>query len=92
MTIFKIALGDVLRETRLKKNLTLRYLSDSVPIALGYLSEVERGHKEISSELLEGLADKLGVDTYELVIQAGLVMAGHTIPDTIDLLEESVLS
>lgn len=58
-------------------------------MALGYLCEIENGHKEISSELLERLACSLKTDVAELAIQTGLRLAGQTIPDTItELLNE----
>lgn len=79
---YRIALGEVIREERLAQERTQRHLSGEATISLGYLSDVERGQKEISSELLECVAGGLGVMPYELVIRAGLKMAGQTIPDT----------
>lgn len=84
--IFKHALGEVLREERLAQGKTLRTISDKGCIALGYLSEVERGDKEISSELFEGIAKALNIPTYELVVRAGIRMSGLDIPDTAELL------
>jgi hypothetical protein len=55
-------------------------------IGLTYLWEVENARKEISSELLEGLANSLGVPTHEIVIRAGMLMAGIEVPDTIESL------
>lgn len=79
---YRVALGEVIREERITKNLFQRDVSRMGVISLGFLSEVERGQKEISSELLEGVACGLGVKSYELVIRAGLKMAGQEIPDT----------
>jgi transcriptional regulator with XRE-family HTH domain len=84
--LFKDALGEVLRTARQEQGLTLRQTSSYARIALGYLSEVERGHKEISSELFECLATALGCDTYDLVIKTGLLMGGLTVPDTAETL------
>jgi transcriptional regulator with XRE-family HTH domain len=84
--LFKDALGEVLRTARLEQGLTLRTVSAKSNIALGYLSEVERGHKEISSELFSCLATGLGWETSELVIQAGLRMAGVIVPNTAETL------
>jgi transcriptional regulator with XRE-family HTH domain len=86
--LFKDALGEVLRETRLSRGMVLRDLSDKGFIALGYLSEVERGKKEISSEFLEIVAHALGFEPHSLIIEAGFRMAGHTIPDTPEALDE----
>ena len=79
---YRVALGEVIREERLAQERTQRHLSMNGIISIGFLSEVERGQKEISSELLEGVACGLGVKSYELVIRAGLKMAGQEIPDT----------
>jgi transcriptional regulator with XRE-family HTH domain len=51
--------------------LTLRQLSTKSSVALGYISEVERGQKEGSSEILECLAKALDYDLCDLVILAG---------------------
>ena len=54
-------LGDVLREYRQRQGRTLREVSSAARVSLGYLSEVERGQKEASSELLESIAHALNV-------------------------------
>jgi transcriptional regulator with XRE-family HTH domain len=54
-------IGDVLRDLRLQKGQTLRQVASRATVALGYLSEVERGQKEASSEILASLADALEV-------------------------------
>jgi transcriptional regulator with XRE-family HTH domain len=82
---FREALGEVIREERLAQELTMRSLADSSPIALGYLSEVERGHKEASSIVLERIADGLGKEPYELVMEAGLKMYRDRLPDVVYL-------
>lgn len=60
-TYYRNALGYVLREVRTKRGMTLRQVAAKGHIALGYLSELERGHKDASSEVLESLAR--GLDT-----------------------------
>jgi transcriptional regulator with XRE-family HTH domain len=52
-------IGDVLRDFRQQKGATLRQISSKASVALGYLSEVERGQKEASSEILASIADAL---------------------------------
>jgi transcriptional regulator with XRE-family HTH domain len=59
--LFREALGDVLRNERMRRGLTLRELSGRARISLGYISEVERGQKEASSELLAALCEALEV-------------------------------
>ncbi|MFL6022138.1 MAG: helix-turn-helix domain-containing protein, partial [Marmoricola sp.] len=54
-------LGDVLRSERMRRGMTLRELSSEARVSLGYISEIERGQKEASSELLASLCDALEV-------------------------------
>ncbi len=54
-------LGDVLREYRQRQGRTLREVSAQARVSLGYLSEVERGQKEASSELLDSICHALNV-------------------------------
>lgn len=61
MVLFRRQLGDVLRNERMRRGMTLRELSSSARISLGYISEVERGQKEASSELLASLCEALDV-------------------------------
>jgi transcriptional regulator with XRE-family HTH domain len=59
MAMFRRLLGDVLRERRLEQGLTLRQVSAGARVSLGYISEIERGQKEASSELLASLCTAL---------------------------------
>ena len=59
--LFRQSLGAVLRAERMRLGMTLRELSGRARISLGYISEVERGQKEASSELLASLCDALEV-------------------------------
>ena len=61
MVLFRRQLGDVLRSERMRRGLTLRELSSEARVSLGYISEIERGQKEASSELLASLCDALEV-------------------------------
>ena len=57
--LFRASLGDVLRAERMRQGMTLRELSSSALVSLGYISEIERGQKEASSELLAALCEAL---------------------------------
>jgi len=59
MVLLRQLLGDVLRRLRLRQGRTLREVSASARVSLGYLSEVERGQKEASSELLSAICGAL---------------------------------
>ncbi|NEG54455.1 helix-turn-helix domain-containing protein [Bifidobacterium platyrrhinorum] len=61
------AIGRVLRDLRSRDHKTLREVSEKAGVSLGYLSEVERGQKEASSELLSSIAEALGVSTAQLL-------------------------
>jgi transcriptional regulator with XRE-family HTH domain len=55
MVLFRRLLGDVLRSERMQRGMTLREVSAEARVSLGYISEIERGQKEASSELLASL-------------------------------------
>lgn len=59
--LLRESLGTVLRAERMRRGMTLRELSGRARISLGYISEVERGQKEASSELLSALCEALEV-------------------------------
>ena len=60
-------MGDVLRRRRVQQGRTLRDVSASARVSLGYLSEVERGRKEASSELLAAICDALDLPMSEVL-------------------------
>lgn len=66
--LLREAIGEVLREVRTDKRKNLVDVSKYVSIA--HLSEIERGHNEVSSELLETIADGLGVSVADIVTLA----------------------
>jgi len=59
MVLFRRLLGDVLRAQRMRRGMTLREVSAEARVSLGYISEIERGQKEASSELLASLCSAL---------------------------------
>jgi len=61
MILLRRELGDVLRERRQAQGKTLREVSAAASVSLGYLSEIERGTKEASSELLFAVCGALGL-------------------------------
>lgn len=61
MVLFRRQLGDVLRAQRMERGMTLREVSAEARVSLGYISEIERGQKEASSELLASLCTALDV-------------------------------
>ena len=75
-TLLREVIGDVLRRARIGQGRTLREVSDSARVSLGYLSEVERGRKEASSELLSAICGALEVPLSQVLTDAGDEMAG----------------
>ena len=61
MVLFRRLLGDVLRDQRMQRGMTLRQVSAEARVSLGYISEIERGQKEASSELLASLCSALDI-------------------------------
>ncbi len=90
MVLVRRLLGDVLRRQRLRQGRTLRQVSADARVSLGYLSEVERGQKEASSELLASICRALGVrlsdvlrDVSESLSALETEPAPVRVPDTI---------
>ncbi|MFT4135537.1 helix-turn-helix domain-containing protein [Microbacterium sp.] len=71
MILVREEIGDVLRDLRLQKGHTLRQVAGRASVALGYLSEVERGQKEASSEILAAVADALDVPISTIMREVG---------------------
>ncbi|TBN56464.1 XRE family transcriptional regulator [Glaciihabitans arcticus] len=99
MVLVRQEIGDVLRDFRLQKGRTLRQVASRASVALGYLSEVERGQKEASSEILASVADALDTPISVIMREVGdrlAVIEGvvfetvSSIPDTLpdDLVAE----
>jgi transcriptional regulator with XRE-family HTH domain len=87
MILVRQEIGDVLRDFRLQKGQTLRQVAGKASVALGYLSEVERGQKEASSEILASVAEALDVPISTIMREVGdriSVMEGlQTFPDVV---------
>jgi transcriptional regulator with XRE-family HTH domain len=81
MVLLRRILGDTLRAQRLAQQRTLREVSTAAKVSLGYLSEVERGQKEASSELLSSICDALGVPLSEVLRDVSDVLeVAETVP------------
>ena len=90
-------LGEVLREYRQRQGRTLREVSSDARVSLGYLSEVERGQKEASSELLSSICKALNVPLSHVLrlvadrvdFAEGRVPARMRVPDSPETLMRS---
>ncbi|EGQ73440.1 transcriptional regulator [Actinomyces sp. oral taxon 448 str. F0400] len=79
-------IGEVLRSVRQHQGRTLREVSGQARVSLGYLSEVERGQKEASSELLASICQALDAPLSAVLREVSdriAVTEGVTIPDTV---------
>ena len=95
MVLARHEMGEVLRDVRLRRGDTLRQVAGRASVALGYLSEIERGQKEASSEILASVAEALDTPLSDIYHQVGNRIAQHerrelrerrfapVIPDTI---------
>lgn len=68
--LLREAIGGSLRRARTERRRTLREISGRARVSLGYLSEVERGRKEASSELLAAICDALELPLPDLLADA----------------------
>jgi transcriptional regulator with XRE-family HTH domain len=75
MVLLRRVIGDALRARRQGQHRTLREVSTAANVSLGYLSEIERGQKEASSELLAAICDALGARLSELLSEVSDTLA-----------------
>jgi transcriptional regulator with XRE-family HTH domain len=75
MVLLRRVIGDALRSRRQSQHRTLREVSTAANVSLGYLSEIERGQKEASSELLAAICEALGARLSELLRDVSSTMA-----------------
>jgi len=79
MVLLRRVIGDALRSRRQGQHRTLREVSTAANVSLGYLSEIERGQKEASSELLAAICEALGAQLSEVL---------REVSDTVALAEQ----
>ncbi len=87
MILLRRLMGDVLRERRREQGRTLREVSSAARVSLGYLSEVERGQKEASSELLGSICEALDVPMSEVMREVSDNLALAEAVSTVEQLE-----
>ena len=68
MILLRTHIGSALRAARVEQGRTLRDVAKSARVSLGYLSEVERGHKEASSELLNAICNALDLSLSTILV------------------------
>jgi transcriptional regulator with XRE-family HTH domain len=75
MVLLRRVIGDALRARRQGQHRTLREVSTAANVSLGYLSEIERGQKEASSELLASICEALGAQLSQVLREASDTLA-----------------
>ncbi|WP_304608842.1 helix-turn-helix domain-containing protein [Glycomyces amatae] len=83
MVLLRELLGETLRRRRRAQKRTLRDVSKQANVSLGYLSEIERGHKEPSSELLASVCGALQVRLSEVLAEVSREVAAHEHVDAV---------
>ena len=74
MALLREAVGQTLRQARTTQARTLRDVARAARVSLGYLSEVERGQKEASSELLNSICEALGLTLSSVITDVSLAI------------------
>src|SRR2546423_9143072 len=87
MILVRRLLGDVLRGRRQRSGRTLRQLAATARVSPGYLSEVERGQKEPSSELLAAICDALEVKLSDALLELSTELAAAELAAEIEAAE-----
>jgi transcriptional regulator with XRE-family HTH domain len=80
MILLRSHIGSALRAARIEQGRTLRDVAKSARVSLGYLSEVERGHKEASSELLNAICSALDLSLSTILLDVATVVRAQEAP------------
>jgi transcriptional regulator with XRE-family HTH domain len=77
MILLRQVIGEELRRSRIENRKTLRDISAQASVSLAYLSEVERGLKEPSSEILNAICGSLTISVSDLLTASAFELARH---------------
>ena len=88
MILLRSHIGSALRSARISQGRTLRDVARSARVSLGYLSEVERGQKEASSELLNAICSALDISLGEVLLTVTAQVRTHEAP-TITVVDDA---
>src|SRR5215212_1229660 len=78
-------LGDYLREQRVSSRLSLRQLAEEAGVSNPYLSQIERGLRRPSAEVLQQLAKALRISAEQLYIRAGILSPEDGVGGSVEL-------
>ncbi|MEI6038990.1 MAG: helix-turn-helix transcriptional regulator [Actinomycetes bacterium] len=85
MTLLRTHIGSTLRSARVAQGRTLREVAKSARVSLGYLSEVERGQKEASSELLNSICSALDLTLGTVLFEVSRQIKNTEVPILVSL-------
>lgn len=85
MTLLRTHIGSTLRSARVAQGRTLRDVAKSARVSLGYLSEVERGQKEASSELLNSICSALDLTLGTVLFEVSRQIKNTEVPILVSL-------
>ena len=88
MTLLRTHIGSTLRSARVAQGRTLRDVAKGARVSLGYLSEVERGQKEASSELLNSICAALELQLSAVIADISLHLKASEAP-TLSVVEDA---
>ena len=80
MVLLRTHIGQTLRQARMSQGRTLRDVAKEARVSLGYLSEVERGQKEASSELLNSICIALNLSLSAVLVEVSSQIKLHESP------------
>jgi len=80
VTLLRTHIGSTLRQARISQGRTLRDVAKSARVSLGYLSEVERGQKEASSELLNAICQALDLTLLAVIADVSIALSATQAP------------
>jgi transcriptional regulator with XRE-family HTH domain len=80
VTLLRTYIGQTLRQARISQSRTLRDVAKEARVSLGYLSEVERGRKEASSELLNSICIALNLSLSAVLVEVTSLIKLHESP------------
>jgi len=80
VTLLRTHIGSALRQARISQGRTLRDVAKGARVSLGYLSEVERGQKEASSELLNSICQALDLSLLTVISDVTIALRAAEAP------------
>ena len=83
VTLLRTHIGSTLRQARISQGRTLRDVAKAARVSLGYLSEVERGQKEASSELLNSICQALDLSLLAVMTDVSIAIRATEAPSLI---------